>query len=208
MHVILCRHGNTFRTGERIVWVGARTDLPLVETGVQQARNIGSSLRANHLALSRIYAGPLLRTKETAALISSELIPPTPPITVADELREIDYGAWEGKTSEEVSSCGGKEALAKWELEGIWPRGFEWGPGKEAILHNLAALVERATIENGDDSVVAFVSSNGLFRILAESLAIPPASSKMATGSMSLLEARQSHLKVIGWNQKPHEFRV
>jgi len=207
MHLILCRHGNTFRAGERSVWVGARSDLPLVETGVRQAREIGSAIKSNNIVLSQIYAGPLLRTKQTAELISSELLPTTTPIVAADELREIDYGAWEGKTNEEVSAGGGTEALAKWELEGVWPEGFGWAPGEEVILRNLHALVEQATTNNGEDSIVALVSSNGLFRLLAKSLGIAPASSKTATGAMSLLQARESHLKVISWNKKPNEFR-
>jgi probable phosphoglycerate mutase len=206
MRLILCRHGNTFRTGERSVWVGARSDLPLVEAGVRQARDIGSAIKLNNTGLSRIYAGPLLRTKQTAELISSECRPPAPPIAIVDELKEIDYGAWEGKTNEEVCARGGKEALARWDSEGVWPQGFGWAPGEEAILHNLRALIERAIGNGGEDSVVALVSSNGLFRILAKSLAIAPANSKMATGAMSLLQARQGRLQVITWNQKPSEF--
>ncbi|HXW21974.1 MAG TPA: histidine phosphatase family protein, partial [Rhodomicrobium sp.] len=208
MHLILCRHGDTFRPGERVVWVGARSDLPLVATGARQARDIGSALKANHVVLSRIYAGPLSRTKTTADLIASELQPLAPPITIADELTEIDYGAWEGKTNEEIRASGGEEALAKWELEAVWPPGFNWAPGEDVVLRNLSALLERATTDNGDDSVVALISSNGLFRLLAKSLALAPASLKMATGAMSLLEARPNGLKVLSWNQKPNEFRL
>lgn len=208
MHLILCRHGNTFRAGERIVWVGARSDLPLVETGERQARDIGSALNLNTVVLSRIYAGPLLRTKQTAELIASELQPRTTPITIAEELREIDYGAWEGKTNEEISADGAEQALVKWELDAVWPQGFEWAPGEDVILRNLRALVDRAKTDNGDDSIVALISSNGLFRLLAKGLAIAPAGLKMATGAMSLLEAPNGQLKVICWNQKPNEFRI
>jgi len=208
LHLILCRHGNTFRPGERVVWVGARSDLLLVATGARQARDIGFALKANHVVLSRIYAGPLSRTKTTADLIASELQPLAPPITIADELTEIDYGAWEGKTNEEICASGGEEALAKWELEAVWPPGFNWAPGEDVVLRNLSALLERATTDNGDDSVVALISSNGLFRLLAKSLALAPASLKMATGAMSLLEARPNGLKVLSWNQKPNEFRL
>jgi len=207
MRLILCRHGNTFRPGDRVVWVGARSDQPLVETGLQQASDIGAALKRNAIILSRIYAGPLLRTTRTAELISCELQPRTP-ITIVEELKEIDYGAWEGRTNDDIRGSGGGEALAKWETEGAWPEGFHWAPGEDVVLRNLRALIERATMENGDDSVVALVSSNGLFRLLAKSLSVAPAGLKMATGAMSLLEVRQNHLKVISWNQKPSEFRL
>ena len=37
MRLILSRHGNTFSPGEKAVWVGRRSDLPLVEEGRRQA---------------------------------------------------------------------------------------------------------------------------------------------------------------------------
>ena len=43
--ILLARHGNTFGPGDRIVWVGAQEDLPLVEKGEEQARALGNALR-------------------------------------------------------------------------------------------------------------------------------------------------------------------
>ena len=59
MHVILARHGNTFDPGEQPVWVGARTDLPLVAKGRDQAAEIGAALRASNMIPQRVLAGPL-----------------------------------------------------------------------------------------------------------------------------------------------------
>jgi probable phosphoglycerate mutase len=35
--LILIRHGNTFEAGQKAVWVGARSDLPLTMAGEAQA---------------------------------------------------------------------------------------------------------------------------------------------------------------------------
>lgn len=44
--LIIARHGNTFGPDDTPTRVGARTDLPLVESGIQQARLLGTHLRA------------------------------------------------------------------------------------------------------------------------------------------------------------------
>ena len=38
VELLLVRHGNTFGPGDAVTWVGAREDLPLVESGEAQAR--------------------------------------------------------------------------------------------------------------------------------------------------------------------------
>jgi probable phosphoglycerate mutase len=38
MQLILSRHGNTFSPQDAVVWVGAKQDLPLVDSGVLQAK--------------------------------------------------------------------------------------------------------------------------------------------------------------------------
>ncbi|MCF0233786.1 MAG: histidine phosphatase family protein, partial [Thermoguttaceae bacterium] len=60
--LIVARHGNTFNKGDVILRVGARTDLPLTATGVEQAKKIGAILAARGLVPTEIYAAPLLRT--------------------------------------------------------------------------------------------------------------------------------------------------
>ena len=44
MLLLLARHGNTFNKGDKIVWVGARTDLPLTAKGREQALALGQAL--------------------------------------------------------------------------------------------------------------------------------------------------------------------
>ncbi|MFN8758233.1 MAG: histidine phosphatase family protein [Tagaea sp.] len=94
--ILLVRHGNTFAPGETAVWVGARTDLPLVAKGLEQARTFGDAVRGAGLDVGPLRAGPLRRTREfvrEAFGVAAE---------IDDRLTEIDYGKWEGRTTEDV----------------------------------------------------------------------------------------------------------
>ena len=42
--LIIARHGNTFNKGETPTRVGSRTDIPLVDSGKEQAKLIGEYL--------------------------------------------------------------------------------------------------------------------------------------------------------------------
>ncbi|HRC26802.1 MAG TPA: phosphoglycerate mutase family protein, partial [Alphaproteobacteria bacterium] len=64
--LVIARHGNTFESGQTPRRVGARTDLPLTETGRAQGRAVGLLLRAQGMIPARVYTGSLRRTVETA----------------------------------------------------------------------------------------------------------------------------------------------
>lgn len=69
------------------------TDLPLSESGVQQAKEAAPGLQA--LDLSRIVASPLLRAAQTGRIYADYL---RVPLLLDDRLRELDHGTWEGRT--------------------------------------------------------------------------------------------------------------
>ena len=121
MRLILCRHGNTFVPGDKIIWAGARTDLPLVEKGLLQAKDIGNALVAQGIIPARIYTGSLLRTIQTAQLIAG--ITGTPDVEIAEELKEIDYGLWEGRSNDDIRRDYGAALLDAWQQNSQWPGG-------------------------------------------------------------------------------------
>jgi probable phosphoglycerate mutase len=67
--VILCRHGNTFAKGEKVVMVGAKEDLPLTDEGFRQAADVGEALRGVASQIARIISGPLQRTRVFADIV-------------------------------------------------------------------------------------------------------------------------------------------
>ena len=57
--LLLGRHGNTFAPTDKVVWVGAHNDLPLVESGLKQAHTLADALQENAVIPQAIYCGPL-----------------------------------------------------------------------------------------------------------------------------------------------------
>ncbi|MCE1237268.1 MAG: histidine phosphatase family protein [Hyphomicrobiales bacterium] len=201
--MILARHGNTFGPGDAVVWVGARSDLPLVEKGHAQAEAIADGLIAADLAPSRIWAGPLKRTAETAAIVAARCGLAADAVTHAEELREIDYGTWEGRSNDEIRAEVGDDPIDGWQKRSVWPDGFGWRPSEAEILADWDRLVARIAADAPPDATVLIVSSNGIFRLVARALGLAPSEAKMNTGALARLELDGGDLRVLAWNLDP-----
>lgn len=203
MRIFLVRHGNTFGPGDKVVWVGARTDLDLTPEGRAQAKAVGKALKFLGAAPGALYFGPLKRTVQSAEEIN-ELFGLSPDrCHVCEELREIDYGTWEGRSNDDIRADHGSEAIDGWQKRNVWPDGFNWSPSLDRIKANWAGLIGRviAGREAGD---AVIVSSNGIFKLVAEELGIPKENAKMATGSISVLNVSETGvISVELWSQRP-----
>jgi broad specificity phosphatase PhoE len=93
--VYLVRHGQTaWNVGE--IFRG-RADIPLDETGKQEAHLAGEALKDD--TLHAVYSSPLSRSMETAENIAKfHNITVTP----LDAIIDISYGEWEGLENEKV----------------------------------------------------------------------------------------------------------
>src|ERR1044071_3987785 len=114
--LIIARHGNTFSPTDTVTYVGARTDLSLVESGIEQAKALGRYLKENKLIPDVVYASALTRAQETAKLAIKESGVSNPLYTL-DIFNEIDYGPDENKPKEDIIKRIGAEALKKWDEE-------------------------------------------------------------------------------------------
>ncbi|GAA4799132.1 hypothetical protein GCM10023231_29860 [Olivibacter ginsenosidimutans] len=94
MTVYLLRHGETPYNADGNRYCGT-TDVALTEKGIAQAKAIGQRLQP--ISFDAIYASPLQRAYNTAALACHEHLP----VTKDERLTELDFGTWEGKTREE-----------------------------------------------------------------------------------------------------------
>ena len=209
MRVVLVRHGNTFSPGEQAVWVGARTDLALVEKGRQQAEEVGNALCRAGMTVSRIFAGPLRRTAETAAIIA-RIAGIAPEAVVTDRrLVELDYGDWEGLTSDRIRELYGNSDLDGWEQRNAWPFGARWPATKSEVVARLLAFFGELPPPTHANAVNVVVSSNGIFRLLAEALGFSSGAGKMATGNISLImRAADGTWHVERWNAAPASLLV
>lgn len=202
--LIIARHGNTFGPGDTVTYVGARTDLPLVEKGQEQAKAIGRYLSANRLIPDVIYASELKRAQETAALAVKES-GVTNPVFTLDIFNEIDYGPDENKTREDIITRIGEEALNDWDENSIVPEG--WNAAPEEIIRNWQGFAEQACAHD-DNETVLVVTSNGIARFAPHvtgdyELFRETHSPKLATGALGILQHTDNRWTVKGWNIKP-----
>jgi len=146
MRVFLIRHGETPGNRERR-YIG-RTDEALSETGLRQAQ----ALRAP--AADRIYSSPYRRCLQTARLLY-----PGRELLINEDLRECDFGIFEGKTAADLEGCPEYRA---------WVEGGCVGaiPGGEDILsfqrRCCAAFAEIVRAEAKQCDTLAFVVHGGV----------------------------------------------
>lgn len=94
----LIRHGATRQNQARpVVLQGNGTDGPLSETGQTQAAGVARVL--SQKGLSSVYASPMRRAQETAAVIAK---PHGLSVRTVAELHEVDVGAWEGRSWSQI----------------------------------------------------------------------------------------------------------
>ncbi|MCL1951870.1 MAG: histidine phosphatase family protein [Oscillospiraceae bacterium] len=91
MTLLFLRHGQTDWNAQGLFQ--GRTDIPLNETGREQARDRVAELLAHDPPVEVIYASPLLRAKETAEIVQQAL---GVPIHFDDRLIERCFGSLEG----------------------------------------------------------------------------------------------------------------
>ena len=87
--IYIIRHGQTELNNAHVLQ--GRSDCPLNESGIVQAREVGQWLMDKGIIFSYVYSSPLKRAVRTAELIAREK-----PIVVDDRLIEMDYGPYEG----------------------------------------------------------------------------------------------------------------
>jgi len=97
--LLLVRHGETDWNADGRLQ--GHTDRPLSDYGRRQARALGDQLKDEELEdeeLEAIYSSDLARARETAEIVGERL---GLPVVLDPDLREKDWGTWEGLTAVE-----------------------------------------------------------------------------------------------------------
>lgn len=94
--LLLTRHGQT--PWNALGKIQGCTDINLGTQGIEQAQQLSKRLQGN---FTKLYSSPLQRAYETACIVG-EPIKLTP--IILDELKEINFGAWEGLSFQEVAT--------------------------------------------------------------------------------------------------------
>jgi probable phosphoglycerate mutase len=163
--LVLLRHGETVYNQEGR-WQGAGSDPPLTERGVEQARAAADALEG--APFDALYASDLVRAVETARVVAATL---ELPVRLEPGLREMDHGAWEGKSGEEV--------LATWPEELAALEADPWSvarPGGESYRDLAARLwpVLDALADRHPGGRVVAVTHGGPIRLVLSQLTGTP----------------------------------
>lgn len=167
LKLILIRHAETI-WNEELRYIGS-TDLELSELGRKNA-----SLAADYLAsekIDAIFSSDLRRAVETAAAIAA---PHELPVTTLPELREIDFGDWEGLTHTEISQKY-EDLIGEWladPLAAVIPAGEKWPDFERRVTGGLQKVID--SLANGTAAVITH--GGPIKAIIGSILKIPPSS--------------------------------
>ncbi|MBQ5329943.1 MAG: histidine phosphatase family protein [Oscillospiraceae bacterium] len=113
-HIYIVRHGLTLANEEGI-YIG-RTDLPLSEGGKEELRDLMS--KYEYPSVSKVYTSPLERAVQTAEILFEDR-----EMVELDDLREMDFGVFEGCKAEELAKLDSYKAWLRGGLDNPPPNG-------------------------------------------------------------------------------------
>jgi probable phosphomutase (TIGR03848 family) len=148
----LIRHAAHELVGHTIV--GRAPGIHLSRDGVRQAQEL--ALRLEGGGIAALYTSPLERAVATAAPLGARL---ALDVVVAEELNEIDFGAWTGRTIAEL------DRIEAWRQFNLF-RSSARIPDGETMLEVQARfmrLVERLEVAHSD-RIVALVSHGDVLK--------------------------------------------
>jgi broad specificity phosphatase PhoE len=150
------RHGQTAMS-RADVFCGRQLDPPLTSEGLAMAEAFAAAYRKTEWRA--IYSSPLNRALSTAAPLAHALAIPAEP---REELAELDYGGWDGKTVDEVARAHHVE-YERWVADPAWnpPTG---GETAVALAQRMTHVVEEIAAAY-DDGNVLVVSHKASIRV-------------------------------------------
>lgn len=207
--LVLVRHGNTFGPTDKVVWVGSRNDLPLVDSGIAQANSLGHFFSSGSDRPDAIFSSPLQRARQTAQAIADSC--GINELEISSALNELDYGPWSGLSSEEIVERYGAAEFERWNSEGQWPSGEIFGGSEDRVIQGIQQFAQKLTQRFSEGGKVICVSSNGVLRYflkLVEGEFMTRLSSreiKVKTGNFCILRLSEGLWQLDCWNVSPQE---
>ncbi|MDX1293437.1 MAG: histidine phosphatase family protein [Hyphomonas sp.] len=197
--LIIVRHGNTFDKGDTITRVGGRTDLPLSESGREQAAALGRHFHDTRFIAA--FCSTLARTRQTARAIIG-MRTGSPALLVLPFLTEVDYGPDENQPEDKVVARIGAAALEAWERDATPPDG--WHVDVEGLRAGWRGLLARAA-GLGQAETALVVTSNGIARFLPDVVDAQPddLDRKLKTGAWGEVVVDATGSRITNWNQRP-----
>lgn len=154
MIVYVIRHGLTELNKKRVL--NGQIDEPLAPEGIEQAK---AAIEFVPKEVNHIYTSPMLRARQTAQVINEKL---NLPLSVQDELREINMGSVAGTSWDTLES--GQELKRKHRSAEFDYRSLG-GESAEEVRVRLIAFLKVINKKHGDGEVL-LITHGGIIRIL------------------------------------------
>jgi probable phosphoglycerate mutase len=174
--LVLVRHGETAwsASGQHT----GRTDIPLTENGVRQAGQLARRLEGQ--SFGAVFTSPRSRALETCRIAGLDR-----DAVVTDDLREWDYGVYEGRTTDNIQAV-----EPGWS---VWTAEIRGGESLDDVGRRVDRVIEAALAHEGD---VALFGHGHCLRILAARwIGLPPVGG-------SLLELSTATVSRLGWERE------
>ncbi len=184
--IFLVRHGETewSRSGQHT----GRTDIPLTAEGREKAQALGHFLRGKELS---VRTSPLIRARDTCRLAGF-----ADNAVVDEDLREWDYGIYEGRTTLEI-----RKGNPDWS---IWLSPIPNGESLEQVAARALQVIARAVTAETD---VAIFAHGHILRIFAACwIGLPPITGRylaLDTATVSVLGYERQTRVIRHWNVAP-----
>jgi broad specificity phosphatase PhoE len=175
----LVRHGETewSLSGKHT----SRTDVALTEHGRRRAEELRDYLAA--VKFDAVLVSPMRRARETCAIAGFG------EVAVVDEnLKEWDYGVYEGRTTAEI-----RAEMPGWS---VWKDEIAGGETVEHVGERADAVIARALASSGDGGKVALFAHAHILRILAARWI------GLAADGGRLLALGTGSVSVVGWERE------
>ncbi|MGH2734143.1 MAG: histidine phosphatase family protein [Actinomycetota bacterium] len=180
----LVRHGET--EWSRDHKHTSYTDLALTETGVQQSKEAGRRLAGHEFAL--VLASPMRRALQTCELTGLR-----DRVEITEDLKEWDYGDYEGLTTQEI-----RKQVPDWT---VWTHGSLNGETAEQITARIDRVI--ACAANGAGDAVLFGHGHILRALTARWIGLEVAHGarfRLETATLSVLGYERDTRVVLSWN--------
>ena len=155
--ITLVRHGIT--EWNKMFRYQGITDVPLAPEGEEQAKK--AALRLSCESVDRVISSPLERSIKTASIIAETI--GIGSVEAWDELREVDFGAWEGLTVPQIKEKFGEDIFERWKSSQVDVTATN-GENSDLVYKRAEACAARILALKDEHVVV--VGHGALFRAL------------------------------------------
>lgn len=181
-NIYFIRHGEPDFPAGKHMCLG-KTDLPLSKLGRLQAVLAGAQLADRKLT---VFSSPLLRARQTAEAFGT-------PITILEDLRELDMGQWDGLTFDEIRSRF-PELYAARATDRTLPFP-DAEDRRDGLVRFRGAITQALSMCSGD---IAIITHSGVMELLFHT------QSKAPYGSFTHIEEDRNMFTVRAFGSVPH----